>query len=64
MNHLRVKAQYNLNDYYANSAVQEGKALITSQEELTKIYITNKKEQVKATKRKNKTIKSRINPIF
>lgn len=61
--HLRVKAQYNLNDYYANSAVQEGKALITAQQELTKMYIANKKEQVNATKRKNKTIKSSMNVL-
>ena len=25
--HLRVKEKYNLNDYYTNSAVQEGKTL-------------------------------------
>lgn len=58
--HLRVKAKYNLNDYYTNSAVQEGKSLISSQQELTKLYISNKKEQIKATKRKSKTMKSNI----
>src|SRR5699024_9333654 len=58
--HLRVKAKYGLNDYYANSAVQEGKALLTSQKELNQMYTTNKKEQIKSVKKKIKTTKSNL----
>lgn len=58
--HLQVKAKYDLNDYYTNSIVQEGKALLTSQQELTKMYISNKRKQIKSTKKKAKTTKSNL----
>ncbi|UJL45442.1 IS200/IS605 family accessory protein TnpB-related protein [Virgibacillus sp. NKC19-16] len=58
--HLSVKAKYALNDYYTNSVVQEGKALLSSQEELTKMYISNKKEQIKSVKKKIKNTKSNL----
>lgn len=58
--HMLVKTKYGLNDYYTNSAVQEGKALLSSQQELTKLYISTKKEQIKSVEKKIKSTKSRI----
>lgn len=55
---LTVKSRFNLNDYYANSVVQEANALMSSQTELKKLYIDNKNEQIKAVKKKIKKTKS------
>ncbi|HDX9589279.1 TPA: hypothetical protein ROX98_002265, partial [Bacillus pseudomycoides] len=44
---------FSLNDYYANSAVQEANALFSSQTELKKLYIENKNEQIKAVKKED-----------
>jgi len=57
---LTVKKKYQLNDYYTNSAVQEAKALFSSCEELTKLYINEKEEKVKTIKKKIKATKSRL----
>jgi hypothetical protein len=46
--HQQLKQRYGLNDYYANSAVQEGRALLSAEKELKKVYIGNKKEQISA----------------
>ncbi|GGM23654.1 hypothetical protein GCM10011351_06800 [Paraliobacillus quinghaiensis] len=58
--HQQVKARFNLTDYYANSAVQDGKALLSAQQELTKMYISNKEAQISSIKKKIKSTKSRI----
>ncbi|GGM24260.1 hypothetical protein GCM10011351_07520 [Paraliobacillus quinghaiensis] len=58
--HQQVKARFNLTDYYANSAVQEGKALLSAQQELTKMYISNKEAQISSVKKKIKSTKSRL----
>ncbi|MFD3449388.1 IS200/IS605 family accessory protein TnpB-related protein [Microbacteriaceae bacterium 4G12] len=58
--HMAIKSRFPLNDYYANSAVQEANALISSQAELQKVYIENKKEQIHAVKRKIKQTKSNL----
>ncbi len=58
--HLTVKNKYSFNDYYANSVVQEANALFSSQEELKKMYIQNKKEQINSIKKKIKSTKSRL----
>ncbi|MGG0241074.1 IS200/IS605 family accessory protein TnpB-related protein, partial [Bacillus rhizoplanae] len=55
---ITVKSRFSLNDYYANSAVQEANALFSSQAELKKLYIENKNEQIKAVKKKIKKTKS------
>lgn len=52
--HKTVKERFGLDDYYANSAVQEAKAKMNSLTELNKLYIANKKEQIKAIKKKLK----------
>ena len=61
--HQRLKQRYGLNDYYANSAVQEGRALLSAQKELKKVNIGNKKEQISAVKRKIKTTKARLTTL-
>src|SRR5437762_3146089 len=61
--HLTVKSQFKLNDYYANSVVQEANALKKSQEELQKMYISNKEEQIKSVKKKSKSTKSRLTTL-
>ena len=61
--HQRLKQRYGLNDYYANSAVQEGRALLSAQKELKKVYIDNKKEQISAVKRKIKATKARLTTL-
>ncbi|MBW8351955.1 hypothetical protein K0H71_21370, partial [Bacillus sp. IITD106] len=55
--HQTVKNRFGLNDYYANSAVQEANAHIKSLNELNKMYIANKEEQMQSVKRKIKTTK-------
>lgn len=42
---LTVKKRFVLNDYYANSAIQEAKAIFSSQNELQKMYIDSNKNQ-------------------
>ncbi|MEH7457618.1 IS200/IS605 family accessory protein TnpB-related protein [Bacillus sp. JJ1127] len=58
--HMTIKSRFSLNDYYANSAVQEANALLSSQTELQKLYIENKKEQIHAVKKKIKQTKSNL----
>ncbi|WP_156321313.1 hypothetical protein [Halolactibacillus sp. JCM 19043] len=61
--HQQLKQRYGLNDYYANSAVQEGRALLSAQKELKKVYMSNKKEQINAVKRKIKATKARLTTL-
>ena len=58
--HLTVKESFRLDDYYANSAVQEANALQKSLTELNKMYITNKEEQMKSVNNKIKNTKSKL----
>ena len=50
--HLTVKDLFSLDDYYANSAVQEANAIQKSLIELNKLYKKNKEEQIKSVKSK------------
>ncbi|MGM0902532.1 MAG: IS200/IS605 family accessory protein TnpB-related protein [Bacillota bacterium] len=61
--HKTVKSKYNLKDYYANSAVQEANALMSSQQELKNLYVSNRTEQIKSVKKKIKTTKSRLTTL-
>lgn len=61
--HLTVKSRFNLDDYYANSAVQEANAIQKSLSELNKLYITKKEEQLKSVKNKIKKEKSRLKTL-
>ncbi len=58
--HMQIKNRYNLNDYFTNSAVQEAKAVLSSQKELNKLYQTNLKEQISSRKKKIKNLKAQI----
>lgn len=58
--HLTVKNRFGMNDYYTNSAVQEANSLLKAQNELQKMYIANKEEQIKAVKKKMKKTKNRL----
>jgi len=61
--HVHIKKKFSLNDYYANSVVQEAHALLKSQTELTTLYLNNKQAQIKATKKKIKTTKARLTSL-
>ena len=61
--HLTVKDLFSLDDYYANSAVQEANAIQKSLIELNKLYKKNKEEQIKSVKSKIKNTKVSINNI-
>lgn len=61
--HLTVKNQFKLDDYYANSVVQEANAVQSSLIELNKLYIKNKTEQIKSIKKKIKKVKSRLTTL-
>ncbi|PAV29437.1 hypothetical protein CIL05_11255 [Virgibacillus profundi] len=61
--HLITKEKFQLDDYYANSAVQAANAQMKSLDELKKLYIGNKKAQIKATKKKLKKDRSRLTAI-
>ncbi len=61
--HVNVKEKYQLDDYYANSAVQAAKAQLKSLDELKKIYIENKSAQIRSIKRKLKQERSRLTTL-
>lgn len=61
--HLTVKDRFHLNYYYANSAVQEAKAIQKSLNELNKLYISNKEIQITSVKNKIKKDKSRLTTL-
>ena len=61
--HLTVKELFRLDDYYANSAVQEANTLQKSLIELNKMYITNKEEQIKSVNNKIKNTKSKLTTL-
>ena len=52
--HLAMKNLFHTNDYYANSAVREAKALMSSQNELQTLYKKQKDEKIKNTNDKIK----------
>ncbi len=58
--HMQIKNRYNLNDYFSNSAVQEAKAILSSQKELSRLNQSNLKEQIKSRKKKIKDLKAQI----
>ena len=58
--HMQIKNRYKLNDYFTNSAVQEAKAVLSSQKELNKLHQANLDEQIKSRKKKIKDLKAQI----
>ncbi|WP_257151303.1 IS200/IS605 family accessory protein TnpB-related protein, partial [Bacillus pseudomycoides] len=61
--HLVLKRNYQLNDYYANSAAQEAKALFTGLMELQKIYEKQTQEKVKKLKKKLKQERTKLTDL-
>lgn len=58
--HLVLKRNYQLNDYYANSAVREARALFTGLIELQKIYEKQTQEKLKKLKEKLKQERTKL----
>ncbi|MEY8350401.1 IS200/IS605 family accessory protein TnpB-related protein [Bacillus cereus] len=58
--HLVLKRNYQLNDYYANSAAQEAKALFTSLMALQKLYEKQTQEKLKKLKKKLKQERTKL----
>ncbi|GIO23290.1 IS200/IS605 family accessory protein TnpB-related protein [Oceanobacillus sp. J11TS1] len=61
--HLLVKQQFQLDDYYTNSAIQAAKAQIKSLEELKTLYITDTKAQISTIKKKIKKERSKLTSL-
>jgi IS605 OrfB family transposase len=61
--HLTVKERFHLDDYYANSVVQEANAKQKSLKELNKLYISNKEEQIKSVKNKLKKERTKLTKL-
>ncbi len=61
--HVLIKQQFQLDDYYANSAIQAAKAQIKSLEELKVLYISDKKEQIRTIKKKIKKERSKLTSL-
>jgi IS605 OrfB family transposase len=61
--HLTVKERFRLDDYYANSALQEANAKQKTLTELNKLYISNKEEQIKSVKNKLKKERTKITKL-
>lgn len=57
--HLRMKKGFQLGDYYTNSALQNAKALISSQTELKSLYQKQTAEKITKLKKKIKDVKNR-----
>lgn len=57
--HNWLKDKFGFDDYYANSILQQSKAIISSQEELKKLYIEQTEIDIKEIKKKISKTKSR-----
>lgn len=57
--HKWLKDKYGFDDYYANSILQQSKAMLLSQEELNKLYIEQTELDIKEIKKKITKTKSR-----
>lgn len=54
--HLQIKEIFKLDDYWANSAVREARAQVSSQKELLKIYTAGLKDQIETKRNKIKEL--------
>lgn len=61
--HLTVKERFRVDDYYANSAVQEANAMQKSLNELKKMYISNTETQIISVKNKLKKEKTKLTSL-
>lgn len=58
--HLHIKDKFKLNTYYANYAVKDAEATISSNNELQKMYIKDAEDNIKTTKNKIKKTENKI----
>ncbi|WP_199613980.1 IS200/IS605 family accessory protein TnpB-related protein [Paenibacillus alkalitolerans] len=58
--HVVLKQRYDIDDYFANSALQEANALFSSVQELRKQYIADKKDAIETAKNKLKSLKRKL----
>ena len=60
--HLHLKERFSCNDYFANSANRQAKAVISSQKELRSVYVSDMQDDIrsirKAVSRKEKYLRS------
>ncbi|PFZ09001.1 hypothetical protein COL60_13720, partial [Bacillus pseudomycoides] len=61
--HLVLKRKYQLNDYYANSAAQEAKALFTGLMALQKLYEKQTQDKIKKIKKKLKQERTKLTTL-
>ncbi|WP_235607988.1 IS200/IS605 family accessory protein TnpB-related protein, partial [Bacillus cereus] len=61
--HLVLKRKFQLNDYYANSANQEAKAMFAGLTELQKMYEKQTQEKLKKLKKKLKTERTKLTQL-
>ncbi|GAB6454555.1 IS200/IS605 family accessory protein TnpB-related protein [Bacillus luti] len=61
--HLVLKRKFQLNDYYANSANQEAKAMFAGLTELQKMYEKQTQEKLKKLKKKLKTERMKLTQL-
>ncbi|EEL51704.1 MULTISPECIES: IS200/IS605 family accessory protein TnpB-related protein [Bacillus cereus group] len=61
--HLVLKRKFQLNDYYANSAAQEAKALFSGLTELQTMYKKQTQEKLKKLKKKMKTERTKLTQL-
>ena len=60
VNTTYIIANYGLNTYYANMVIREVKAIIKSQQELQKLYISNYKDKITKQENKIKTLENKL----
>ncbi|MCL6557756.1 MAG: IS200/IS605 family accessory protein TnpB-related protein [Firmicutes bacterium] len=61
--HLQVKELFSFDDYWANSAVQEARAQISSQKELLKMYSAGVEDQIDTKRDKIKELNKKISRL-
>ncbi len=61
--HLAIKKRFQLNDYYANSAVQQANALRTSQKELQALYRKQVDGTIQSIQKKLKNERSKLTAL-
>ena len=61
--HMQMKNRFSTNDYFTNSACRTADATIKSQEELSNLYIDNKKDKHDAVKKKRDRYKKWLDEL-
>ena len=61
--HMQMKNRFSTNDYFTNSACRTADAAIKSQEELSNLYIDNKKDKHDAVKKKRDRYKKWLDEL-